>query len=331
VSRVEFRVLGPLEVERDGRLVALGGGQQRALLALLLLRANEPMSADRLVEELWGEPTPPRAVKRLQVAITRLRRALDVAGAGASDESSLRTATGGYLLAVAPGALDADVFSARVEHGRRALEDGEPARAAELLREALALWRGPAMADVAYEPFAQAEIRRLDELRLAAFEARIEADLQLGHHAAQIGELETLVARHPTRERLAGQLMLALYRCDRQADALDAYQRIRTRLVGELGLEPGPALKALQAQILEQSPSLELRIEEPYRPASERPSPAPSPEQQRAPGAGTHERKLVTVLCATFEAEQDPERLQVLQERACAAAGEEVEAAGGPA
>ena len=384
MSLVQFRILGPLEVERDGRSIVFGGSQQRALLALLLLHAGRPVSADRLVEELWGEPTPARAVKRLQVAITRLRQTLDGADPGAAP--LLRTVTGGYVLAVAPGGLDADVFQARLQDGRQALAVGDAARAAELLRGALGLWRGPVLAEVAYEPFAQAEIRRLEELRLDAIEARVDADLALGRHRAVVGELEASVAEHPTRERLAGQLLLALYRCDRQADALDAYQRIRARLVGELGLEPGPALRALQAQILEQSPALQLGSEEPSRSAQARPSPVPSSlpvphaalgatppeaaaeqrralvdelgiepgdapqeleraifnpdaalgprpalrsEQPRAPSAAPHERKLVTVLCATFEAEHDPERLWVLLERACAAAGEEVEAAGG--
>ena len=204
-------------------------------------------------------PTPARAVKRLQVAITRLRKALNADGAGAGAAPALRTATGGYRIAVAPGALDADVLQAHVRDGREALAAGEFARASGILREALALWRGPALADVAYEPFAQAAIRRLEDLRLAALEARIEADLHLGRHVALIGELETLLTRHPAREQLCTQLMVALYRCGRQADALDAYQRTRVHLTTELGLEPGPALKALQAQILRQEPALSLR------------------------------------------------------------------------
>jgi predicted ATPase/DNA-binding SARP family transcriptional activator len=262
VSRVQFRILGPLEVERGERLVALGGTQQRALLGLLLLRANQPMSSERLVEELWGEPTPTRAVKRLQVAVARLRKALDGNRPGVSGNTRLRTVSGGYVLAVAPGELDADVFQARVEDGRQALAGGGPARAAEVLREALGLWRGPALSDVGYERFAQAEIRRLEELRLAALEARVEADLRLGAHASLIGEVEALVAEHPTRERLTGLLMLALYRCGRQAEALDAFQRARAHLAAELGLEPGPALKALQARIFEQSASLELAADD---------------------------------------------------------------------
>src|SRR3954468_4092912 len=153
-----FRILGPLEVERDGREVASGGRQQRQLLALLLIHANQRVSTDRLVEELWGEPPPARAVKRLQVMVTRLRRALDVHASGADGEGPLRTVAGGYLLAVAPGALDREVFEARVAAGRRELESGDPAQAAAIVREALALWRGGALADVAYERFAQLEI-----------------------------------------------------------------------------------------------------------------------------------------------------------------------------
>ena len=218
------------------------------------------MSSDRLLDALWDGQAPAGAAKRLQVAIARLRRALEPVAQGARTEPVVRTVSGGYMLAVGLGELDAEVFQARMEDGRRALEEREPARAADVLRKALALWRGPALAEVAYESFAQAEIRRLEELRVAALEARLEADLALGRHAAVVGELEGLVAGHPARERLAGQLMVALYRCGRQAEALDAYQRTRTHLAAELGLEPGLALKALQAQILEQSPALELAM-----------------------------------------------------------------------
>ena len=168
----------------------------------------------------------------------------------------MRSTAGGYLLALGPGQLDAEVFSARIEEGREALESGDAAHAGEMLRGALSLWRGPPLAEVAYESFAQGEIRRLEELRLIAIEARVEADLQIGRHAAVIGELQALLAAHPTRERLAELLMLVLYRCGRQADALDIYQRARARLAAELGLEPGPALSALQQQILTQDPAL---------------------------------------------------------------------------
>src|SRR4051794_5814043 len=252
----KFGILGPVELRDDERRRPIGGPTQVRLLACLLVHANRPLPADQLVEALWGEEDPRAAVKRLQVAIARLRRALEFDAADA--KSPLRTTAAGYLLGVGPGQLDAAVFAAGVEEGRRALEAGEPVRAGELLCDALGLWRGPALADVAYASFAQSEIRRLEELRLAALETRIEADLRLGRHQALIGELEALVAEQPEREGLAGQLMLALYRSGRQAGALDVYQRTRTYLTTELGLEPGPALRALQAQILEQSPSLEF-------------------------------------------------------------------------
>jgi DNA-binding SARP family transcriptional activator len=210
---VKFAILGPIELSDGERWKSAGGPRQVALLAFLLLHANRAVSAESLIEALWGDRDPAGATKRLHVAIGRLRKALD----GHGDKSQLRTAASGYLLAVGPGELDADVFEAGVKVGRRALDAGEPARAAVLLREALARWRGPPLAEVAFESFAQAEIRRLEELRLAALEARVEADLQAGRHAALVGELDALVAAHPARERLAGQLMVALYRCGRQA------------------------------------------------------------------------------------------------------------------
>ena len=195
--------------------------------------------------------------KRLHMSVARLRKALNTSGA--NGDPALKTVSGGYLLAVAPGELDADVFQAHLEDGRRALDEGEALRAAGVLREALGLWRGPALAEVAYEEFAQAEIRRLDELRLAALEARIEADLQLGQHARVIGELEALLAGHPAREQLVGQLMIALYRCGRQTEALEVYSRARQALVGEIGVEPGPQLRRLHEAVLRQDASLELQ------------------------------------------------------------------------
>jgi DNA-binding SARP family transcriptional activator/tetratricopeptide (TPR) repeat protein len=257
---VKYAILGPVELRAGERMVAVGGPQQVALLALLLVNANRALSNDRLIDTLWDDLGPAGALKRLQAAIVRLRRALDpdrVQG-----ESVLRTVAGGYLLAVQPGELDAEMFQARVEEGRRAFEAGEALLARSVLGEALGMWRGPALADVAYEDFAQPEVRRLEELRLGAVEARVEANLRLGEHDAVIGELEALVAAHPGRERLAAQLMLALYRCARQGDALDVFARTRAYLLGELGLEPGPALKALQADILAQSPTLQLGADE---------------------------------------------------------------------
>ncbi len=232
----------------------LGGPRQVVLLAFFVLNANRAVSTDAVIDAVWGSQRG-GAAKRLQMGVLRLRKALEPLNG--QDGSRLRTASGGYLLSVAAGELDADVFAERVRDGRREFEDGDPVRASELLGEALALWRGPPLAEVAFEDFAQAEIRRLAELRLVALESRIDADLQRGHHAELIGELEALVTEQPTRERLAGQLMTALYRAGRQTEALDVYQRERARLADELGLEPGPALKTLQTQILDQDPSLE--------------------------------------------------------------------------
>ena len=258
---VRYAILGPIELCDGERRVAVGGPRQVALLALLLVNANRALSSDGLIDALWGDRGPAGAVKRLQVAIARLRRTLDPDGV--QGDSVLRTIAGGYLLAVLPGELDAEVFQERLEEGHRALEAGEADRARDMLREALRMWHGPALAEVAYEEFAQMEIRRLEELRLAALEARVDCELQIGEHGGLIGDLETLVAAHPARERLAAQLMLALYRCGRQGDALEVYSRARAYLSGELGLEPGPALQALQAKVLAQSPALQRVSDEP--------------------------------------------------------------------
>ena len=260
---VKFAILGPIELRHGGRKAAVGGPRQIALLALMLLNANRGVSSECLTDTLWGGRSSAGADKRLQMAIARLRRALDLGGV--RSDAALRTVGGGYLLAVEPGELDADVFETHVDEGTRALEAGEPADAAALLREALAMWRGPVLADVAYEEFAQAEIRRLEEMRLAAVEARVEADLRLGEHAQLVAELEALTASHPMRERMTAQLMLAYYRCGRQADALELYHRTQVRLDLELGLQPGPSLRALQRQILEHAPALELVAPPPPR------------------------------------------------------------------
>jgi DNA-binding SARP family transcriptional activator len=273
---IKYAILGPIELCDGERRVAVRGQRQLALLALLLLNANRALSNDRLIDALWGGLRPAGALKRLQAAILRLRRALD--GDGGQDESVLRTVTGGYLLAVQPGELDAEVFQTRVEDARRALEAGEAARGRDGLRQALGMWRGPALTALAYEEFAQPEIRRLEELRLAALQARVGCELQLGEHAGLVGELEGLVAAHPGREPLAAQLMLALYRCGRQGDALEVYGRTRAYLSGELGLEPGPALKALQRSILEQASSLDL-----HRTAVPEPATSTGHSQRRFP------------------------------------------------
>ena len=249
-TTMDFRILGPLEVRSDHGAVALGGVKPRSVLAMLLLNANEPVSAERLAVALWGEDAPANAAKTVQVHVSRLRKALD-------DPEIVATTPAGYRLRLDADELDAQRFERLVEDGRRAFDAGQPEHAGTILREALALWRGPPLADLAFEPFAPPEIARLDEQRLSALEARVEADLAAGRHAALVGELQRLVTMHPTRERLAGQLMLTLYRCGRQTDALEAYREARRGLVAEVGVEPGPELRRLHEAVLRQDASLE--------------------------------------------------------------------------
>src|SRR5579862_1397750 len=245
---VEFAVLGSLEVSRDGEPVSLSGGKQRALLAILLLRRNEVVSVDRLVEELWRDRPPPTAAKIVQLWVSQLRKVLG--------DGVLVTRSPGYVLIVGHAALDATRFEQLVTEGRRLLADDAADLAGQRLREALSLWRGPPLADFAYEGFAQGEIARLEELRLAALEERIDADLALGRHREIVGELEALVSEHPLRERLRSQHMLALYRSGRQAEALESYQAARRVLNHDLGLEPSRALQELEHGILRQDSSL---------------------------------------------------------------------------
>jgi DNA-binding SARP family transcriptional activator len=271
-----LRILGPVEVWQGDHRLALGGPRQLALFAFLILHPNRAVSRDALIDALWG-PARSDADNRLQMAIARLRKALEPINGDA--RARLQTVKGGYLLTVAPGELDADAFHAAVHAGSRALDAGAPEQASKLLADALELWRGPPLAEVAFEDYAQSEIRRLEELRIRALECWIDAELALGRHAEVIGELESLLIEAPTREHTAGQLMLALYRCGRQADALDVYQRVRAALAQDLGLEPGPALRALQVEILEQAASLDAPAA-PGRPTSSRSAPA---EEARAP------------------------------------------------
>jgi DNA-binding SARP family transcriptional activator len=256
---MDFRILGPLEARQGDRVLPLGGGKQRALLAILLLNANEAVSSDRLVDGLWGERPPATASKALQVYVSQLRKLLEPERAPGGIGRLLVTSGSGYLLRVEADQLDAHRFSRLLAQGRVALTDGRPAEAARALTECLSLWRGEPLADVASEPFAQMEIARLEELRVTALEERIEAELQLGRHAEVIGELEALVRAHPLREQLRGRLMLALYRAGRQAEALATYQAARRVLTDELGVEPSAGLKDLQRAILTQDPSLEVR------------------------------------------------------------------------
>lgn len=245
---LDFRVLGPLEVHEGKRQLALGGTRQRSVLAILLLHPRETVSSDRLIDELWGERPPADAQTALQQHVSRLRKALE-------PHAVLVTRAPGYALEIAPEHIDLERFRGLVERGRGELDDA-PEEAAQTLRRALELWRGQPLADLAAEPFATAAGRELEEERLAAFEARIDADLACGQHAELVGELTALVRANPLRERLRAQLMLALYRSGRQSDALEAYSDARQTLVSELGLEPGPALQELQQAILTQEESL---------------------------------------------------------------------------
>jgi predicted ATPase/DNA-binding SARP family transcriptional activator len=247
---MDFRILGPLEVEEGGRAIPIVGGRQRALLANLLIHANEPASADRLIDELWAEHAPDNPRKGLQVQVSRLRKAL---GEGSA---KLVTQPNGYVLHVEPGELDLHRCEHLAHEGREALATQHPGRAADHLREALALWRGPPLAEFAFDSFAQAEISRLEELRVTLLEDRIDADLACGTHTTLVGELEALVAEHPLRERMRRQLVLALYRSGRQAEALEAYREARVVLDEQLGLEPTPELRELEHSILTHDPGL---------------------------------------------------------------------------
>jgi predicted ATPase/DNA-binding SARP family transcriptional activator len=246
---MEFRILGPLELRGDGRVLGLGGEKRRALLAMLLLHPNEPVSAERLAVALWGEDAAAEAIKTVRVHVSRIRATL-------CDPDVLVTTPAGYRLRVRGGELDADAFEELVARGRRALADEAPAQAAELLRDALGLWRGDVLADLRYEPFAQGAIARLEELRWDAIEARNEADLALGRGEAVLAELDRRADEAPLRERLVEQRMRALYAAGRHVEALGAYRDARQRLDAELGLEPGPALRELERAILGHDGSL---------------------------------------------------------------------------
>jgi YVTN family beta-propeller protein len=256
---MRYRVLGSLEAEADGGPVVLGGQKERLLLALLLTRPNQVVPVEALLRGLWGEQPPPTAAKTLQSHVMRLRRALEPGRARGAAGEVLVTREPGYLLRVEPGALDAARFEEQAAAGRRALADGSVELAGSLLREALGLWRGQAFQEFTGSDVMVAEADRLAELRLVALEDRLEADLQLGRHRELVAELEGLVREQPLRERLWAQLLLALYRSGRQADALAAYQRARKVLVEELGIDPGAELGRLHAAILAQDPTLDLR------------------------------------------------------------------------
>ena len=239
---MQARILGSFQLDEGGRRIPLGGVRQRAVFVSLLLHANEVVPSGQILTELWGEDVPPSAANSLQAAISRLRRVLP--------PGRLVTQVSGYLLRIFPDELDVSQFERLVSEGRESLTAGAAEQAARILRQALSLWQGPALADFRYEPFAQAEIVRLEELRLTCLEERIEADLVLGQASVLVAELRRLVAEHPVRERFRGQLMLALYRDGRQAEALEVYREFRNVLRDELGLEPSPQLGELETAIL---------------------------------------------------------------------------------
>jgi DNA-binding SARP family transcriptional activator len=249
---VEFRILGPLEVLDEGEPVPLGTLKERIVLATLLLHSNEVVSRTRLIDELWGESPPPTAKKAVNVYVSQLRKTLTLNG-----HDLIATVAGGYRLELEPEDLDTARMQRLLAHACDRAAAGEPERATELFREALALWRGPTLPDLPFESLARIEVEQLDEVRLAALMDRIDCELALGRHQQVLGEVNLLVREHPLRERLRAQQMLALYRADRQAEALDAYAEARRTLVDDLGIEPSEALQRLQRAILRHDPSLE--------------------------------------------------------------------------
>jgi DNA-binding SARP family transcriptional activator len=287
IAFMRFGLLGPLAVWLDGQPARVGGLKQRSVLAVLLLEANGVVSRDRLIDALWGDSPPPSASAALDAYVYRLRKLVG------SDRLTRRGS--GYVLRVGPGELDAGEFESLVAGGRAALAAGDAGGAARQLREALALWRGPALADLAGQPFADNEIARLEEVRLGALEDRIEADLILGRHDSVVSELRALVSSHPLRERLHGQLMTALYRGGRQAAALEAYQAARRTLADEFGIDPAPALQRLEIAILRQDPALEP----PGRPAR---SPGTPAGTRPRPGNGARHARWLAALAVGLAA-----------------------------
>jgi len=336
---MDFRILGPLEVLDEGRHVALVGSKQRALLGLLLVNAGETLSTDRLIDELWGERPPATAAKTVQVHISRLRKAL-AAGTGNASEGVVVTREHGYQLEIDPERLDSHRFERLLAEGRSELAANRPESAAPALERALSLWRGRPLADLAYEAFAQGEIARLEDLRVAALEQLIDAKLALGRHVEVIGELESLIGDYPYRERMRAQLMLALYRSDRQADALQAYQDARRSLTDELGIEPGERLRELERAVLAQDPELALPALEAVDLREELDA-EPAPADRGAevapldPSATPSARRLVSIVFAdlvgsTGLAERlDPESMHALLDRYTEVCGAVIERHGG--
>ncbi|HEU4354778.1 MAG TPA: BTAD domain-containing putative transcriptional regulator, partial [Actinomycetota bacterium] len=305
---MDYRLLGPIEVVHDDHPLALGGAKQRALLADLLLHANHVVASEQLLEDLWGGGAGEGATHELQVYVSRLRKVLR---AGTGDGEALRTRPPGYELVLGPGdTLDAEAFERAVHEGR-ALLGHDPAAAVERLERALALWRGPALGDLSSEPFAGGPAERLEELRRATLEDRLQAMLALGRHEEVAAEARALLAEHPLRERLWALLMLGLYRCGRQAEALAAYHQARERLGEELGIDPGPELTRLHERILAQDPDLEIHMDAAPLDGVTDAIPAPEPPSVAEERAT---RRLVTI--AYFDtarggpADRDPELIE---------------------
>lgn len=285
MAGLEFRLLGRVEMYRDGQPVDVGGPKQRAVLASLLLRVGRVVSVEQLIDDLWPEQPPARAAATVQVFVSQLRRALEPERSRGEAARVLVTASPGYLLDVEPDAVDAHAFTGLVARGREALDAGDPEAAARSLLRAEEMLRGPALADVPVTPFIAAAAARLTELHLGAVEDRIDAELALGRHAVLVAELEQRVRRHPLRERLRAQLMLGLYRSGRQVDALATYRETHQVLRDELGLEPGTRLRELEQAVLRQDPALAWRP--PTRPAAPANPAGPVPAGPGPAGHGT--------------------------------------------
>jgi DNA-binding SARP family transcriptional activator len=288
---VEFQTLGPLTVQRNGQDVAVTSAKLRTVLACLLIHARRLVTTDRLIDELWGEHPPASATNTLQTYVSQLRQLLEPDRRAGAEPRLLRTVPGGYLLDVEPQSVDHVRFEDALRDGRAAVEADEPEKAAERLCDGLSLWRGPALANVEGRT-AELESARLDDLRLDALELRIEADLTCGRHQEVVCELDRLVREHPWRERLTGLLMVALYRCGRQAEALARYREVRDRLVTELAIDPGPELRELERRILQQDRGLNRHATDsaagrqdgsPQRPADPAEPTGPAPSQAAAP------------------------------------------------
>lgn len=303
---LEFRILGPLEVLVEGAPTALGGAKQRAVLAALLLNANEVVSVERLVDEVWGDRSPPSAAHSLEAYVSRIRRLLNGHG------PTLLRRGAGYRLDLGDAVLDAAVFVDRLEEAADAAEAGEPERATAIASEALSLWHGPALADVALASAGRSEAERLEELRLRAYEVRLDAELGLGHHKAIVGELQSLVGQSPYRERFVGQLMLALYRSGRQGDALDVYEQTRRRLDADLGLQPSSDLRQLSGQIVRQDRS--LRSPEPVSSTPGR-LPARATPRRVSVLAATGALGAVALVLAASGGAANPERVKPVAQR----------------